>query len=299
MRLFNYLKILYNFSRPHTIIGSFVSITTLALLAHHTPLVHFNGYAYIMLLIAALACNIFITGYNQITDVDIDRINKPYLAIVSGALSLQQANIIVLSSGLLCIIISLIISWQLCVIMLTIMAIGYVYSAPMFRLKKHHLPAALCIVIVRGVIVNLGIGSWLYFYLYEQWQVFPVLYPLTIFIVSFSIAIAWLKDLYDIEGDTLYKIKTFAVLYSIKWAFWLSVSIVIVGYISCILFIKEHNQIKNQGLLIWGHIAQLILFIVHTYTSSYYSKAQIQKFYMRFWVFFFAQYILYAIGAIL
>ena len=43
-------------------------------------------------LIAALACNVFITGLNQITDIEIDRINKPHLPLASGEISSAEAK---------------------------------------------------------------------------------------------------------------------------------------------------------------------------------------------------------------
>ena len=43
-------------------------------------------------LVGSLATNLFIVGLNQVTDVDIDRINKPWLPIASGALSMPAAR---------------------------------------------------------------------------------------------------------------------------------------------------------------------------------------------------------------
>ncbi len=37
----------------------------------------------------------FITGLNQLTDVEIDRINKPYLPLASGAYTLTTGYLIV------------------------------------------------------------------------------------------------------------------------------------------------------------------------------------------------------------
>ena len=42
-------------------------------------------------LVAGLSVNVFIVGINQITDVEIDRVNKPYLPIAAGDLSLERA----------------------------------------------------------------------------------------------------------------------------------------------------------------------------------------------------------------
>ena len=69
---------LWKFSRPHTIIGSVISICTLYMIVCNE-----KGLQQIPLLLLALAigitCNIFIVGINQVADVEIDKINKPYL----------------------------------------------------------------------------------------------------------------------------------------------------------------------------------------------------------------------------
>jgi len=50
--------------------------------------------------ITALFCgNVFIVGINQIYDVRIDKINKPFLPIASGELDIAGAWIIVLVSS--------------------------------------------------------------------------------------------------------------------------------------------------------------------------------------------------------
>jgi homogentisate phytyltransferase / homogentisate geranylgeranyltransferase len=83
------LTLLWDFTRPHTIIGSFLSITTLFLLAckGENALSYWPVYAWTLL--AALGCNVFITGLNQITDREMDKINKPFLPIPAGRLSLR------------------------------------------------------------------------------------------------------------------------------------------------------------------------------------------------------------------
>ena len=42
--------------------------------------------------------NLYITGLNQVCDVEIDQVNKPYLPIASGVLSKSNAIFIVLLS---------------------------------------------------------------------------------------------------------------------------------------------------------------------------------------------------------
>ncbi len=89
------ILIFWKFSRPHTIIGSVVSILTLYLLAlknteytNHLPLL-------MATLVVGISCNIFIVGLNQIIYVELDKLNKPDLPLASGVLSLQTANRII------------------------------------------------------------------------------------------------------------------------------------------------------------------------------------------------------------
>ena len=49
-------------------------------------------------LVPSLFMNLYITGLNQVTDVEIDKVNKPYLPIASGELSKKDGIVIVVAS---------------------------------------------------------------------------------------------------------------------------------------------------------------------------------------------------------
>ncbi|MBL7729324.1 MAG: UbiA family prenyltransferase, partial [Dinghuibacter sp.] len=150
----NPVLVLWRFSRPHTIIGSVFSITALYILAGKGALS--VSTVYFLTLLSALACNIFIVGLNQWVDVELDKVNKPELPLAAGTLSKPQARIILTVSLLVCLVVSALVSWFLLAMMVVILLIGIAYSVPPVQLKKHHLPAALSITLVRGFIVNLG-----------------------------------------------------------------------------------------------------------------------------------------------
>ena len=65
--------------------------------------------------------------------------------------------------------------------------------------------ASLCISGVRSVVVNLGV------YWHFAGQIDPPVIALCLFVLPFSLAIAILKDVPDIEGDRRYSIRTFTV----------------------------------------------------------------------------------------
>lgn len=105
--------------------------------------------------------------------------------------------------------------------------LGSIYSLPPFRLKRFPLLAALCILVIRGSVVNIG------FYLQAKQQVlhyhvpsilsglqsFPECWMATAFFAIFGIVIAMMKDVPDVKGDALNGIPTFSVRLGTRNAF--------------------------------------------------------------------------------
>src|ERR671927_1241719 len=94
--------VLWRFARPHTIVGTTLSV--LALYAIATT--RFAGVALdtrlfelFWTLVAAWCVNVFIVGINQLEDVEIDRINKPFLPIAAGDLSMAAGRRIVVAAA--------------------------------------------------------------------------------------------------------------------------------------------------------------------------------------------------------
>jgi homogentisate phytyltransferase/homogentisate geranylgeranyltransferase len=276
---------LWKFSRPHTIIGSIVSIVVLFLLQGGHIAVHFTQLA--LTLISALGCNVCITGLNQMVDVELDKINKPELPIAAGKLSMGTAKKIVWISGLIALGAAAILHWVLLLLIAIILLLGIAYSLPPVQLKKHHLPAALAITLVRGVLVNLGMAMHFAAMLHGGFHIQPVIYPLTIFISAFSLAIAWYKDLPDRAGDAHFGYKTFPLLYSPKTALYTGATFVVAAYAWCIFWSYQ----QAQSLLMYSLIALNIAFLLHLTTVRLQEQASIRRFYQLFWVFFFATYL--------
>lgn len=278
--------IIWKFSRPHTIIGSVISIITLFLYAYN-PNTPFNFNLLFQALIVGITCNIFIVGINQIQDIEIDRINKPYLPIPAGIISLSQAKRIVFGSLAISLGLGFYISPYLFTIVALSTSIGWAYSMPPFYLKKHHISAALSISIVRGILLNAG-GFLLFNYILNNKLEMPHdIKILTLFVIAFSVVISWFKDISDIEGDAKFNIKTLAITFSPKHVLIAGNIVVGSAYIFSIL-----NSIK-QDVLFYGHIVLLILFMVNSLTINLNIHESIKKYYKRFWWFFFAEYLIY------
>ena len=98
------LKTLWRFSRPHTLVGTTVSILGIYVIAAaELPGVALgDGLADLALTVLAGALvNVYIVGLNQCEDVEVDRINKPWLPIPAGSLSLNSARRLVIGCGVL------------------------------------------------------------------------------------------------------------------------------------------------------------------------------------------------------
>ncbi|MEN9951865.1 MAG: hypothetical protein RLZZ520_133 [Bacteroidota bacterium] len=279
------LHILWKFSRPHTIIGSTVSIVVLFLLQGGSLT---DQYVILLTtLVSALGCNICITGLNQVIDVELDKINKPELPIASGELSIPTAKKIVVISGMIAVGAAALLHWVLLLLIIVILILGITYSVPPVQLKKHHLPAAFAITIVRGVLVNIGMALHFSKMFEGDFNIQPVIYPLTIFITAFSLAIAWYKDLPDRAGDAHFGYKTFPLLYSPKIALYLGAGFVMAAYGWCIYW----SFIMKEQLLMYSLILLSIAFMLHLSTARLNEQKSIRRFYQLFWVFFFATYL--------
>lgn len=74
-------------------LGTFVSIVSVSIMAMQSftwTAAAVNGL--LQALVPALLMNVAIVGINQLYDVDIDKVNKPYLPLASGELTMQQGG---------------------------------------------------------------------------------------------------------------------------------------------------------------------------------------------------------------
>lgn len=301
-----FLKTLWQFSRPHTIIGSSVSITALFIIAwadrlYLNPENHLNAAliwgVYLPTLISALACNIYIVGLNQIQDVGMDKINKPDLPLAAGTLTMPQAKAIIIVCLFISLAIAAIFGWFFFTLIATIIAIGTAYSLPTWKFKKHHAMAAISITVVRGILVNMGMMvHFLHVWNPQVYELPFHIIPLTIFVVGFSLGIAWFKDIPDTVGDAEYKIKTLALTISPKKALNLGVLIVSLSYIQVILFGFFVPMPINKWFLIGSHALLLIAFLFRSFKLDLQQHSQIRSFYMFFWGLFFLEYIIYTLA---
>ena len=291
-----WLNILWKFSRPHTIIGTSLSIFCLYLLAivfTNNSLNYINSILLVKTWVTCLLGNIYIVGLNQLIDVEIDKINKPNLPLASGQLSQTKGQLIVIVSGLIAVIFAWLCGLWLFTTVTVSLIIGTAYSLPPIRLKRFPFLASLCIFTVRGVIVNLGLFSHFTQQLTGQYFVnFPI-YVLTLFIVIFTIAIAIFKDVPDLEGDKKYNINTFTILLGKETIFNIARWVITFCYLGIIISGYFFRLSANYGSLILGHLILLILLWWRSQSVNLEEKTEIASFYQFIWKLFFLEYLLF------
>lgn len=302
----NTIKAWWAFSRPHTIIGSFFSITALFLIAcaihggqSSQPVwdvVDTFTWEYLVTLLSALACNLFIVGLNQWQDVEVDRINKPWLPLAAGSISMTQGKAVVWASLLLSLVTSLLLGWWFFFLILLINLIGAAYSLPPLKLKRHHLPAAFAIVLVRGLLVNLGMSVHFMQQMGQPTEVPVSVWPLALFIVGFSFGIAWFKDIPDTVGDEKFQFKTLAVSMSRQTALWLGVAVVTLSYVAVSASPFVLPMPVQTAFFSLSHLALGLLFIYKSSILNLDNASAVKQFYMFFWLLFFVEYIIYPLS---
>ncbi|KAK7291879.1 hypothetical protein RIF29_07384 [Crotalaria pallida] len=292
------LDAFYRFSRPHTVIGTALSIISVSLLAVEkvSDLSPLFFIAVMKAVLAALFMNIYIVGLNQLSDVEIDKINKPYLPLASGEYSFRTGVAIVASFSILSFWLGWVVgSWPLFWALSVSFVLGTVYSinVPFLRWKRFAVLAAMCILVVRAVIVQLAFFLHMQIYVYKRPVVFsrPLIFA-TAFMSFFSVVIALFKDIPDIEGDKIFGIQSFSVRLGQKKVFWICVALLEMAYGVALLTGAASPSLWSKIVTGLGHAVLASVLWYHAKSVDFKSKASITSFYMFIWKLFYAEYLL-------
>lgn len=304
----NPLITLYKFSRPHTVLGTFVSIVSVSMLAVSptAPLSRMSTVACMcQALLPALLMNVCIVGLNQIYDIEIDKINKPELPLASGELSVPAAWWIVSVAGMLSLAMGAYSrSIPLFCTLVGSLALGIAYSIdiPYLRWKRYPTLAAMCILSVRAVLVQFG-----FFFHMKLCQTTVIqdhihgnsilgeksLLFTTFFMLVFSIVIALFKDIPDMQGDRQSGMRTFAVKLGTTRIFWICISLLQMAYASSIVYsvlLLDDIVIKVCSILLHGLAALFVL--ARAKQTDLSSPKEIYACYMDVWKAFYFEYML-------
>ncbi|KAG6429058.1 hypothetical protein SASPL_107097 [Salvia splendens] len=289
----------WRFLRPHTIrgttLGSF-SLVTRALI-ENPNLIRWSLLLKALSGLLALICgNGYIVGINQIYDVGIDKVNKPYLPIAAGDLSEQSAWILVLflaAAGVA--LVGLNFGPFITKLYCFGLFLGTIYSVPPLRMKRFPVVAFLIIATVRGFLLNYGVyyATRAALGLTFEWS-YPVAF-ITSFVTLFALVIAITKDLPDVEGDRKFQIDTLATKLGVRNIALLGSGLLLINYIGSVAAAVYLPQAFKRSLMIPTHatLALCLLFQAWVLERANYTKEAISNFYRFIWNLFYAEYALF------
>lgn len=289
----------WRFLRPHTIRGTALGSTALVAraLIENSELIKWSLLSRACLGLLALICgNGYIVGINQIYDIGIDKVNKPYLPIAAGDLSVGSAWLLVLSFAVvgLSVVATNFGPFISCLYCLGLF-LGTIYSVPPFRMKRFPVAAFLIIATVRGFLLNFGVyyATRAALGLSFEWSS-PVLF-ITTFVTLFALVIAITKDLPDVEGDRKFQISTLATKLGVRNIAFLGSGLLLLNYICSIFAAIYMPQAFNRSLMIPAHsiLALSLVFQAWLLEQAKYSKEAISNFYRFIWNLFYAEYIIF------
>jgi homogentisate phytyltransferase/homogentisate geranylgeranyltransferase len=284
---------LWRFTRPHTVIGTSASIAGLYVVAAEaTP-----GFALTerlgdlaWTLLAGFCVNVYIVGINQIEDVGIDRVNKPFLPLAAGDMTIAAARRIVTACAVIPVVLGLTQGAAETIAVLAGLAVGTAYSVPPLRLKRHPVLAALCITLVRSLVVNLGVA------LHFDDAVPEAVWALTLFVLPFSFAIAILKDVPDAEGDRRFRIATFTLRLGPERVLRLALAALTAAYLGMAIAGPLVLESCQPVVLAATHLAALVALWRMSRTIGLH---EFTRFYMGVWRLFFLEYALVPLAVLL
>lgn len=289
------LPAFWQFCRPHTVIGTSLSTVALFSIAQSTFQIA-NLWLLFPALIACLCGNVYIVGLNQLEDIEIDKINKPHLPLASGDFSVREAQIIVAVAGVFAVSIAAANGLFLCFTVISSLLIGTAYSLPPIRLKRFPLWASVCIFVVRGVVVNLGLFLHFNQILNQSLNIPPSIWALTTFVLIFTYVIAIFKDIPDTEGDRTFNISTLSLKLGQRAVFNLSRQILITLYLGlAILSLTSILTGVNIAVIVITHCLFAAILWWRSLRVDLSDRNSITDFYQFIWKLFYLEYIIFPI----
>ncbi|MDC1142567.1 UbiA family prenyltransferase [Planctomycetota bacterium] len=209
---------LVRLSRPFTLIAPALGMLSGGLVAWFATgadrLVRAHELATVLFLgtLAAALLNAASNAFNQIFDLDIDRINKPDRPLCTGVLSSTTAGVFAMLTAFIALILAFMVSnitgsySTVVLFALAALATG-MYSAPPARMKARGWAANVTVAIPRGTLLKVAGWSLVAdIWSAEAWLIGGVM-------GLFLLGATTTKDFADMHGDGAYGVKTLPVLH--------------------------------------------------------------------------------------
>ncbi|CAN6719478.1 unnamed protein product [Malus baccata var. baccata] len=223
-------------------------------------------------------------------------VNKPYLPIAAGDLSVKSAWLLVVFfavTGLL--IVGLNFGAFITSLYCLGLFLGTIYSVPPLRMKRFPVAAFLIIATVRGFLLNFGVYYATRAALGLQFEWSSAVAFITTFVTLFALVIAITKDLPDVEGDRKFEISTFATKLGVRNIAFLGSGLLLLNYVGSIFAASLMPEAFRRSLMIPMHAILALSLVFQTWVleQANYTKEAIASYYRFIWNLFYAEYLLF------
>ncbi|XP_076955905.1 homogentisate phytyltransferase 1, chloroplastic-like [Bidens hawaiensis] len=294
----NAMDVLFRFSRPYAAIATVLSVISTSLLAVErlsdlSPLFYIKVFQAI---VGGVFMQIYVCGFNQICDIEIDKINKPYLPLASGELAMKTAIIVTALSAIMSLSIVLISgSRPLFCGLFAWFLVGTAYSAnvlPLLRWKRFPYTAVLYMINSRALAIPFG------YYVHAKNAIRGgvVLSRRHFFSIAmlmvFSVVLILFKDIPDIKGDEMHGIKSLASQIGPERMFWSCIWLLGMAYGVSILVGATSSSTLSKYMTVLGHFATVSTLWVRAKSVDLKNMTSVSSMYLFLWKLFYVEYLL-------
>ncbi|ESR63568.1 hypothetical protein CICLE_v10010546mg [Citrus x clementina] len=227
---------LYRLTRPYTWASIIVGVLSVSMLAVQSPTDLTATYFIEVLksMVPAIMMNNFVNAINQLSDVEIDKVNKPHLPLASGDFSIAEGIAIAIGSPMMGVAMGMMLRSPplvICFIIWWIVGAAYSLDLPLLRWKGSPIMAAVTIIILNGLLLQFP-----YFVHFQKYVLGrPVVFPKQLLFAAaimpiFNAAIAFSKDLPDVEGDKEFGLRTLPIILGRERVFSIAVNMLLTAY---------------------------------------------------------------------
>ncbi|XP_024033725.1 coumarin 8-geranyltransferase 1b, chloroplastic [Citrus clementina] len=289
---------LYRLTRPYTWASIIVGVLSVSMLAVQSPTDLTATYFIEVLksMVPAIMMNNFVNAINQLSDVEIDKVNKPHLPLASGDFSIAEGIAIAIGSPMMGVAMGMMLRSPplvICFIIWWIVGAAYSLDLPLLRWKGSPIMAAVTIIILNGLLLQFP-----YFVHFQKYVLGrPVVFPKQLLFAAaimpiFNAAIAFSKDLPDVEGDKEFGLRTLPIILGRERVFSIAVNMLLTAYGAGVVAGATSPFLPCKIVAIIGHSALAALLWRKAQTVDLTDPPSMQSFYMFIFKLYYAEFFL-------
>ncbi|KAH9646909.1 homogentisate geranylgeranyltransferase [Citrus sinensis] len=245
----------YRLTRPYSCVSIIAALLSVSLLplqnpADFTPKLIIEAFK---CMVPAIMMNNYANAINQLADVHIDKVNKPHLPLACGDFSMGEGLAITIASPLMAV------------------AMGIMLRSPPLVIGF----IIWCIVGGAYSIDKIVLGNPVSF-------TKPVLFTAA-YMVIWNAAIAFVKDIPDVEGDKAFGLRTLPIIIGKEKVFSIAVNMMLMAYGGAVLVGAFSPSVLCKLVTMIGHSALAFVLWRQAKTIDLSHNKSVQSFYLFIW----------------